>query len=1027
MEKSRFEELLESLNKGEPIVYEPRSRLEEHLVAIINKEGKEGLGEPRSRAEELLQIHAEQCANGGLGGGSVVIEESAATAVPNEGYVENIYFNTSLTSEEVDRIISEANLEWFTGTAAKPGNPSMNLYFLCNLTSPEYPEQLPILIMDYASVESVPDGSTAYSIVVGGSVPIYISSSVSGDSAGWYQAGLDYIKDLGITIHGEANATCNMGSVTNNMDAPVGLQNEALKMLISSTPFVAGKQPVPNSGYVDTIKFNTSMTDEDIANLINTSGIKDNLLESFMYPILVTSDSSHMFVIQDHSYDPSLGERPYVIVDMATNVVYYMSPDLASDGQFTGWNPDFNGVIEVNKEVVTDMGDGVIVGSINDKLTDLVYIGTDLYRKELSGTYEPVTVEVTENSEIDLTTYMDNQKMPIKVNVEVEGSIVVEESASTAVPNEGYVDAIHINNSLSDDEVANIITNANLPYIDAYGMTLYPVFMDIDTKAYIAVVDATSILNTGVPAYQIINLGTEELLYSTPELTSLGVSISGWNSNFNGVIDVKAEAHSDLVTYATQNDKLVDLVYIGSEPFRKELSGTYEAVTVEVTENSEIDLTTYMDEQKMPIKVNVEVEGSGGDGGSVVVEAEASEPTPLPTSGILEKVYVNTNLSTEEIKAICQQLTFELSSTCHCFILSTNNFSITINGAYDSSSPNEVSSYMIYISGNCVYRETNGWFTNTANVYEVNEEILSVGTQNHEILVNLFSTTPFNDEPFSKELSGAYEAITVDITENAEVDLTEYWDGQKMPISVNVEVTPKLQEKNITLTGTKETITYDDGYDGLSQVTVNVSSGGVSALKGLLDTTKSSSYLFSAYEGTSIDGLISYDDTSNVTNMSYMFFNCPNLISIPELNTSKAKNMSYMFRNCTNLITITLLDVSSLLNVSNMFNNCTNLTNLTLKNLKRNLPIGSGTSWGHLLSVDSLVGICKECIDIGSSLTLTMGSANTEKLASVYVKLTGAAEEDEANPKLPCEVCESTDEGAMTIVDYMALKNWVIQ
>ena len=62
---------------------------------------------------------------------------------------------------------------------------------------------------------------------------------------------------------------------------------------------------------------------------------------------------------------------------------------------------------------------------------------------------------------------------------------------------------------------------------------------------------------------------------------------------------------------------------------------------------------------------------------------------------------------------------------------------------------------------------------------------------------------------------------------------------------------------------------------------------------------------------------------------------------------------------------------------------------------------------------------------MGSSRTLTVGSANLEKLTNIYVKLT-----DEPNnnlhSKLPMIQCESTDEGAMTITEYMAQKGWVL-
>ena len=52
-------------------------------------------------------------------------------------------------------------------------------------------------------------------------------------------------------------------------------------------------------------------------------------------------------------------------------------------------------------------------------------------------------------------------------------------------------------------------------------------------------------------------------------------------------------------------------------------------------------------------------------------------------------------------------------------------------------------------------------------------------------------------------------------------------------------------------------------------------------------------------------------DTSNVTNMNYMFSGCSNLRIIPQLNTSNVTTMRNMFNVCTNLTEIPELDTSN--------------------------------------------------------------------------------------------------------------------
>lgn len=130
-------------------------------------------------------------------------------------------------------------------------------------------------------------------------------------------------------------------------------------------------------------------------------------------------------------------------------------------------------------------------------------------------------------------------------------------------------------------------------------------------------------------------------------------------------------------------------------------------------------------------------------------------------------------------------------------------------------------------------------------------------------------------------------------------------------------------ELSVTQNGT---YVPDEGT-AYSKVSVNVPQTVASGtVKALLDATKSCEYMFYNYRGTSVDGLISYADTSNVTNMANMFYYCRSLTSIPLLDTSKATDMHNMFNNCGELTTIPQFNTSKVTNMSYMFNGCSKLT-----------------------------------------------------------------------------------------------------
>lgn len=135
-----------------------------------------------------------------------------------------------------------------------------------------------------------------------------------------------------------------------------------------------------------------------------------------------------------------------------------------------------------------------------------------------------------------------------------------------------------------------------------------------------------------------------------------------------------------------------------------------------------------------------------------------------------------------------------------------------------------------------------------------------------------------------------------------------------------------------TKTQTTDPINAQDFSDKILSIQTG---GGENTLKNLLDATKNTHYLFENYKGASIDGLISYDDTENVTDMTNMFRKCSNLTTIPLFNTSNVAIMENMFYDCSKLIRIPSLNTDNLTTIYGMFNGCSKLQEIPLLNTSK--------------------------------------------------------------------------------------------
>ena len=106
----------------------------------------------------------------------------------------------------------------------------------------------------------------------------------------------------------------------------------------------------------------------------------------------------------------------------------------------------------------------------------------------------------------------------------------------------------------------------------------------------------------------------------------------------------------------------------------------------------------------------------------------------------------------------------------------------------------------------------------------------------------------------------------------------------------------------------------------------------------------------------SITGM-SYLNTSEVTEMAWMFYGCSGLTSLDlsHFNTSKVTSMDIMFHDCSNLINLDLssFNTSNVTDMSNMFSYCQSL---------RTIYVGSGWSTAAVATSNNMFNNCASLV-----------------------------------------------------------------
>ena len=144
----------------------------------------------------------------------------------------------------------------------------------------------------------------------------------------------------------------------------------------------------------------------------------------------------------------------------------------------------------------------------------------------------------------------------------------------------------------------------------------------------------------------------------------------------------------------------------------------------------------------------------------------------------------------------------------------------------------------------------------------------------------------------------------------------------------------------------------------------------------LLDTSNVTNMNWMFDDCRSLTNLdVSKFDTSQVKNMSGMFFDCKSLtnLDVSNFDTSQVTNMNSMFSGCSSLISLDVskFDTSEVTDMSHMFSFCSNLTNLNL----------SSFNTSQVTTMSSMFSSCSSLINLDVS---NFDTSNVTSMVSMF-------------------------------------------
>ena len=297
---------------------------------------------------------------------------------------------------------------------------------------------------------------------------------------------------------------------------------------------------------------------------------------------------------------------------------------------------------------------------------------------------------------------------------------------------------------------------------------------------------------------------------------------------------------------------------------------------------------------------------------------------------VYDNIYSSANINTKMACNIAGTITLGDSAT----ITVQNYAGTTPNYAINLSNARTAGTILTFVGSstepNLTKLNISGYDT---NAFEIVSEKNSSG--NWTVILQ----EPVKEYDFPSDWKTQVASATYMTTTITPTNLTGIQFVKKVPtgftnigtLSTGLPVYQGTTSTEIAFVGGNIKAPYSSGglFERLSALTsINFSAFSTS------NVTNMSRMFFFCKNLTSLD--LSKFSTSNVTNMYSMFIDCNNLTSLDlsKFNTSKVTHINFMFQGCESLTSLDLsnFDTSNVFRMEAMFNNCKALTNLDLSN-----------------------------------------------------------------------------------------------